>query len=380
LIIINKESLTFIKFPNYLVWNHQDSTNTLLREYGDKILHILSYLDCCTSRVGNISFSIEDIIITCGLVPKSGKGNVNEQFRIIIVNLVDKCILQIKNDKNIDTCKIGELIRCDYNPFTITEDLKGWFPVYHDNYLKIINDDDNTDINKLVALKIYYYILARLNRRDTHYTTEGEKLTSNIVITGGKAEVFWDGYNSICEDLNITDNTLNKYLKYLKSLNLIYYDNVGMVQKDDVKKQANNVYAIDETELEYGLKQSELWYEDKGYIGVDGENDRAIRGLKGKIQAMKNKGKDTAKLERKLGKKLDKLKPKKDMTIEELRDELNIRYKNILEIDDAYSLDLNIKVDWREYLPWGDVTDDDYKNVLEKIISIESEMNKALGI
>lgn len=365
-------------FPNYLVWNWEKSTNTLLQLYGDKILHILSYLDCCTTRIGDISFSIENIITTCGLVPKSGKGNINEQFRCIIADLIDKGILEIKNNKDISTCKINDFIRCQYTPFIETETLKGWFPVYHDNYLKLIND--NTDINKLIALKIYYYILARLNRRDTHYTKEGEKLNNKIEVTGGKAEVFWDGYDFICKDLDISDNTLNKYLKYLNGLNLIYYGNVGMVQKDDIKKQANNVYAINETELEYGLKQSELWYEDKGYIGADGENDRAIRGLKGKIQSMKNKGKDTTKLERKLGKKLDKLKPKKDMTIEELRDELNNRYKNILEIDDAYSLDLNIKVDWREYLPWGDVTDDDYKNVLEKIISIESEMNKALGI
>ena len=80
---------------------------------------------------------IEDIITTCGLTAKSGKGNVNDQFGSIIIDLVNRGVLEIKNSKDITTCRINELIRCNYNPFTETEDMKGWFSVYHDNYFKI---------------------------------------------------------------------------------------------------------------------------------------------------------------------------------------------------------------------------------------------------
>ncbi len=72
------------------------------------------------------------------MTAKSGKGNVNDQFRSIIIDLVNRSVLEIKNSKDITTYKINELIRCNYNPFTETEDMKSWLSVYHDNYLKLI--------------------------------------------------------------------------------------------------------------------------------------------------------------------------------------------------------------------------------------------------
>lgn len=58
------------------------------------------------------------------MTAKSGKGNVNDQFRSIIIDLLNRSVLEIKNSKDITTYKINELIKCNYNPFTETEDMK----------------------------------------------------------------------------------------------------------------------------------------------------------------------------------------------------------------------------------------------------------------
>lgn len=364
---------SFIQFPNYLVWNYKKSTDTLIHEYGDKILHILSYLDGGVTRLEDVTFSIENMIVSCGYIPKSGKGNINDQFRSIIIDLVSKGILEVKNNKDISTCKITDFVRCEYIPFAEKDKLKGFFPVKHDNYLKIVNDD--TKLNKLTLLKIYYYILARLNRR------KDDKL-KDVSATGGKAEVFWDSFYNICKDLDINDNTLTKYLEYLKELELICYGNIGMVQKNDVQSTANNVYAVDKAELKEGLNQSKLWHEDNGYILLKNKDIKKlsrINGYKGKIVSETNRGKDVTKLEN----ELSKLKNKsKKYTIAELKGIINTRYKNILEIDEIFKLDLSIECSWKDYLA-TDVTDytvEDYKKVLSEIEDIEKEMNKRLNV
>ena len=43
---------TFIQIPNIAVWDAKKEGNTFIKTYGDKIVHILSYLDVHTDRLG----------------------------------------------------------------------------------------------------------------------------------------------------------------------------------------------------------------------------------------------------------------------------------------------------------------------------------------
>lgn len=264
---------SFIKFPNYLVWNYTDNKDTLINKYGGKITFIMSYLDGHTNRLGDVVFSLEDMITNCGFKCKSGKGNITQQFRVIIKKLIEDRVLEVKNDVDIMSVKVGKLIKCNFNLFKEQKNHKGFFPLYHRDYLKIV--DSNSDFDKTVLFNLYCYILARLKRREVG--------KGDIRMLGGKAEVFYGTYINICEDLRMSEETLNKYLKHLSDIGLLFYDNIGIVQNDFGKSVSNNVYAISEIQLKYGLQESKLYYTDNGYKVDEKLYNQKIKELERRI-------------------------------------------------------------------------------------------------
>ncbi|WP_053069907.1 hypothetical protein [Clostridium novyi] len=307
----------FLILPNNLVWNYWDRDNTYLKQYGDKIIHIFSYLQSNTTLLCQINFTIEDLILSCGLTPKTGKGKTNEQFKNILEDLKLRNILKININFDFTKAKIDKLIKLELNiPFE--HDAEGnkvqFFTVGIHDYLKIMKYDGGLD--KLILLKIFYYINARISRRkndDISYINDDNRMirVKNIIITGGKAECFYDNYSHISKDLKISEDTFKKYIKELNKLGLLFYDNIGIVQDKSGKKHtANNVYCVCKNELEEGLKQSKLYYKDQGYKILDVQNakeNREINGLKGKIQQQKNLNKEVSELERKLNKLENKM-------------------------------------------------------------------------
>ena len=140
------------------------------------------------------------------------------------------------------------------------------------------------------------------------------------------------------QDLNISKNTLTKYLTYLKDNNFIFFDRIGNVENNGKTIHTRNVYALDKEELNKGLEESKVYYEIQGYT-ILGDNNKStvmtINGLKGRIKQLKAQGKDTSKMEEKLQEELNKIKPKdEDETIsdEELEDVLNSKGRSDKEV------------------------------------------------
>ena len=103
------ESFTILN--NNCIWNYEDNKNTFFKQYGDKSIGILMYLDINTNRVGESSFTIEDIIYSFKLVPRNGVGKSVESVRNVLMefeklNIIRNC------DNDISKIKRGDLVRC----------------------------------------------------------------------------------------------------------------------------------------------------------------------------------------------------------------------------------------------------------------------------
>lgn len=289
----------FIKLPNQLVWSYKEDEYTLIDTIGDKVLYILPYLDLSLNRLNMCNFSLEDIIVNAGYKLKTGKDSINNQFKTTLQELQLREIIYTNTDFN--NVKPKELISCMLNiPFKKKDDDDTeFFTITHDNFLKILSDDSKLD--KITLLKIYFYINARLSRR-----VEEDIDFKHYV--GGKSNSFYGTYDTICKDLKITDTVLTKYLKRLQELELVFFDNIGLLQDllEGTIYTANNVYVIDKKELEQALKESKLYYKECINIVILGkkskEETKKIIGLNGKIIQEKNKKNknNVDKLEKKL--------------------------------------------------------------------------------
>lgn len=225
-------------------------------KYGDKLAYILTELILCEDRKGSVKFSLYELISEAGLKPRGGKDGINEEIKSLIgVMIRDNMIFT--ND-NIESMRITSLIKCklgDIYDINSNGQKINWFALDINNYLKILND--SSKLSKFTLINIYFYILARIIRRNDNI--------SNIRITGGTAEVFWDSQDFICKELGVSKRTLNIYIKHLKNLELICYGNIGKLTKDNKIREANNVYAENKEELKEGLKQSKFYWENQGW-------------------------------------------------------------------------------------------------------------------
>lgn len=289
----------FIKLPNNLIWSYKEDKYTLMDTIGDKVLYILPYLDLMTNRLNMCNFSLENMIINAGYKVDTHKNKSVEQFKTTLQELQLREIIYTNTDFN--NVKPKELISCMLNiPFKKkNDDDTEFFTITHDNFLKILRD--NSKLDKITLIKIYFYINARLSRR-----VEEDIDFKHYV--GGKSNSFYGTYYTICKDLKITDTVLTKYLKRLQELELVFFDNIGLLQDllEGTIYTANNVYVIDKKELEQALKESKLYYKECSNIVILGkknkEETKKIIGLNGKIIQEKNKKNknNVDKLEKKL--------------------------------------------------------------------------------
>ena len=122
----------------------------------------------------------------------------------------------------------------------------------------------------------------------------------------GRAEVFYDSQENIANDLGIDKKTLTKHLKILAEAKLIYCGNNGLIRNKakETVKNASNVYALNEEELEVGLKQQAYSYMQNKETTILGKRQSDIsfkaNGIKAQIKLREQLGLDTTSLESRL--------------------------------------------------------------------------------
>lgn len=250
-----KEELGFIKMPNIFVWDYTNEDKSLIKT-NELIPYIYTYLNCREDRIKQIIFSLDMLITGCGRVVKRGKGKSLETFKNTLEFFKEKEWIYY----------VGSLEEIKYNTLIYAQDLKNYnnlqkhyFKIERSNIITLLNL--NTSIDKIKILNVYYYINARLNRRENN-----NGLQPDIVRDGGRYEGFCDNLEVMSKHLNISKPTLNECLKLLKDNKLICYGNIGKITNGEIVKESSNIYCIQESEYKEGIKQQKLYYENQGWI------------------------------------------------------------------------------------------------------------------
>ena len=318
----------FIMLPNNLIWSYENKDKTMYNIFGDKLTYVLSFLVSIRDRRSISRFTLKYLIESCNYKVDRHKGKNLDKFKELLSLL--QTYKYIECDTDLSKVKENDFIVCkvllDFktkevtfkdNNETITENRKTeFFKIDIDEYYRLIENTSKLDTCTLV--NIYFYIVARLRHEEN------------------KPTVCYMSNKEILNDLNISKNTLTKYLSYLKDDEFIYFDRVGNIENNGKIINTRNVYALDKDNLKLGLEESKVYYTLQGYT-ILGNNTKStvmtINGLKGRIKQLKDQGKDTSKMEEKLQEELNKLKPK-DETIsdEELEEVLNSKGINEKEV------------------------------------------------
>ena len=296
----------FIKLPNNLVWSYTEEEIALCNgKENNLLIPVLIYLDSHKNRLDKVVFTLEDLIVTCGMKPRTGKGNTIEQFKIILKEI--QMFGWLEKEIDYDTIKPKELIKTNFN-IIFKKDKDGndteFFMLYYKNFEKIIKDKNS---DNLILLKVYCHIISRIHRNTEGYLESADKYMNyeNVIV-----EYMTDTYKSIMNQLGIPKNSnklFRKYLDILEELELIYSGTIGIIiDKEGYQHVASNVYVEIKSELDRALDCSELYYKDKNYKitgKMVSDLQKEIKGLKGKSKQLSNKGKDNTKIENKIKKK-----------------------------------------------------------------------------
>lgn len=249
----------YIKLPNNIVWDKNNEES--LCKYNNKLLSAICYLNFSINLAGSCCFTLDDMITSCGLVTRTGLGNTIDQFKLILKDLQKMQWLDGK--LNIDSIKPKQFIKCNFNPIFKKDDMGNdteFFKLSYDKYIKIMND--NSKLDKSITLKVFCYITARMRRN----TKEGQENRDIHWLEDTCVECFYEKYETICEDLDISETTLTNNINLLQNLGLIFFGNIGLVKyKNYASYPANNVYAETEEYLKYGLSLSKKYYKESGF-------------------------------------------------------------------------------------------------------------------
>ena len=269
-----------------------------MRGLNSKMLNVISFIKDKSDIHGESCFSLEYLITRCGYKPNKNKGKSNEQFKACLLQLVEVGILK-DIDNTVKNCKANTLIICRLNLPKVESQ---FFKLNYSTVKEILSLNGD----KVTLLNIYSYILARIHRRkDSKRLSNGDNAMPFSGISG-RAEVFYDSQENIANDLGITVPTLTKHLKILAEAKLIYCGNNGLIRNKakETVKNSNNVYALNEEELEVGLKQQAYSYMQNKEATILGKRQSDIsfkaNGIKAQIKLREQLGLDTTTLENKL--------------------------------------------------------------------------------
>ena len=292
------EKETFIIIPNYFIWAYEEGEISLVKGLNSKMLNVISFIKDKSDIHGESCFSLEYLVTRCGYKPNKNKGKSNEQFKACLLQLVEVGLLEDINN-TVKNCKANSLIICRLNLPKVESQ---FFKLNYSTVKEILSLNGD----KATLLNIYSYILARIHRRkDSKRLSNGDNAMPFSGISG-RAEVFYDSQENIAYDLGIDKKTLNKHIKILAEARLICYGNNGLIRNKakETVKNSNNVYALNEEELEAGLKQQAYSYMQNKETTILGkrqsDSNFKANGIKAQIKLREQLGLDTTTLESKL--------------------------------------------------------------------------------
>lgn len=222
----------FVKLPNEIVWDFEEES---IMSYHNQSLmvSVLYQLVNNMNQKGQTFFSLEDLVSSCGYVPRASKGKSNDKFRNVLLTLEEIGYISNSNVP-LSEIKGNTFVKCKLNL-----DLKNnFFIVYDDDYEKIMSVNSSAE-KKTHIMIVYCYISARI-KSDSK----------------GNGYTFFKIEDAI-KHLGITKATFLDSVRCLKELGILYCDNNGATEKN---KTSVNVYSFTEKGLDDGLINTKCYY------------------------------------------------------------------------------------------------------------------------
>ncbi len=387
--------------PNYIV-RGSEKGNTLINqmvidkvitEYdADKVLLIFKYLFANTTQSNTVNFTLEDMIIDCGFVPKTKKGGTNDKFKIIL-DYLNKNNYFVDNDIDFLNIKPKQFIKVGSNYFDTNEEgKKGNYFILDDEEIEDIYNIDNIDSNKLLL----------------YYTTLKSRIHIKTKVTDEEPQTCYATVQDMAKDILLSDDTINQYNQILVENDLIYIDNAGKFSKiigsKRIYKQSTNTYTLTsiknyKAEVD---KSINIYIDYMEKLGWELCNDislskRQIAGSVNRLKYLKQQGKLDDEGKEKLKQlqeqqniisntnkydNMQLLEENPNMMLSEIflmkdLDELSYKYQDIELNLGLVDEDFNLLVD-KEYYDWVIVNynkkeHDYYKNCVAKRIRKKSD-------
>lgn len=267
--------MAYSKIMNKLFYTNEEGKESILKIVNDnKVVLVMHYLYLLTNRVGEVTVSLDYLIKKCGY--KADKDS-RKSFK----NILDK-LKELGYIYFTEINKSNEVIEIDTNKLNVDKE----FFVVEDEELELIRANTE-DIREFInVVKVYYYLKARIYKKN------------DDSVLDARSQSTFNSYSDIANRTLISEMNIKKYIDRLQEINLIKYDNLGYKYRADniqAKTECANVYvltkvSVDEDtlkdDLKEGLKQQELYYEDKGYLitrkGYK-NNDKKLNGTYGSL-------------------------------------------------------------------------------------------------
>lgn len=311
----------FIMLPNQLFYG-VDKKESYYQQHKDyKLLCVMDYFYMNTNRRGISVFTLENMIIESGFVPKRGKGKSIEQFKEILKFLQFNNM--IDNTLNIDDMGLKDFTTCTYKGIEKNKDGNNiCFTMLKDKDKEKILSYQDKKIDNLRLLFYFCYLNSRMYKRS---------LDGNIECVGGHAEVSYPSYVTITNDIGFTDDTINQYNNILVGLGLIAIGNIGLYynvnDKNKIKKESPNFYALvngkEDSELEYGMQMYIDKHKDFHFINNREykNNNRKVNGYIARIGQLEKEGKATKEQIEKKNSLIESVQTEY-VTVKELKEEI----------------------------------------------------------
>lgn len=233
----------FIKVSNNLVFVSRGELNMGVKPLVDtinyRVAYIISFIRAREMPFfGYSEFTLEDLIISCGLKPSTKKGRTNDIFKNILLKLIELNIIE-EVDNSIVNVSAKSKIKCRL----VNEQKEGWFKVEPNEFISIMSYDGGK-VDRMKLFNVFLCIKSTINPNTYNYSFVPK--------------------SHIMECLGIDKRALNNYLDILQELGVLYNGYVcDTVRNNEIKSRY--VYATSEELLDQAIYKSKEYYIGNGY-------------------------------------------------------------------------------------------------------------------
>lgn len=221
--------------------------DNLLLKHGDKLIIVMDYIFLRKFSFYNYSeFTIAKLILKSKFKLDRNVGSTNDKFKEVIESIHEEGLIEL----NKLGFKINDDIEAKINYPCKNEkgEYINFFKLYEEDKFKIL-EYNSKGIDKSKLLNLYCYFLSLISKDKPHC---------------------FPSYDDVEFTINISRRSIAKYIKILKGLNLIEYDNIGiLVDHEGQIFKAGNVYVLKNNDnwkdnLKVALIESGKYYSSIG--------------------------------------------------------------------------------------------------------------------